>query len=231
MKTIGFFRIACTAYVAQQIWLQNASIRDNILFGLPYNESRYNQVIKVCALEKDFKYLDSDMSEDACRFSKPDVEFAVDAHTTWMNKCLLGPIMKGRTRILVMHHVRFCLAGATYLITVDNGKIATSSELLGEFLFSRDFETIDSTLTGEPTLFLVNALMMLSTMAVLTAITKGIIYTISGALYAKTSRELKRMDSVSKIPLYSHFTETLIGITTIRAFNASKRFMQNMLLK
>ncbi|CAG8547370.1 8114_t:CDS:10, partial [Gigaspora rosea] len=72
--------------------------------------------------------------------------------------------------------------------------------------FSKDFETIDSTLTG-------------------------IIYTIFGALYAKASRELKRMDSVSRSPLYSHFTETLIGITTIRAFSASKRFMQDMLLK
>ncbi|CAG8846762.1 3369_t:CDS:2, partial [Racocetra persica] len=58
-----------------------------------------------------------------------------------------------------------------------------------------------------------------------------IIYTIIGTLYSKTSRELKRMDSVSRSPLYSHFTETLIGITTIRAFSASKRFMQDMLLK
>ncbi|CAG8714664.1 19313_t:CDS:2, partial [Dentiscutata erythropus] len=54
----------CTAYVAQQAWLQNASIRDNVLFGLPYNENRYNQVIKVCALEKDFQILDDgDMTE------------------------------------------------------------------------------------------------------------------------------------------------------------------------
>ncbi|CAG8810482.1 2701_t:CDS:1, partial [Racocetra fulgida] len=54
----------CTAYVAQQAWLQNASIRDNILFGLPYNENRYNQVIKICALEKDFQiFEDSDMTE------------------------------------------------------------------------------------------------------------------------------------------------------------------------
>ncbi|CAJ0637909.1 1686_t:CDS:2 [Entrophospora sp. SA101] len=53
-----------TAYVAQQAWLQNAAIRDNILFGLPYNESRYKQVIKMCALEKDFRiFEDGDMTE------------------------------------------------------------------------------------------------------------------------------------------------------------------------
>ncbi|RIB00527.1 ABC transporter type 1, transmembrane domain-containing protein, partial [Gigaspora rosea] len=82
--------------------------------------------------------------------------------------------------------------------------------------------------------------MMLGTFAVITVITKeflvaaiffGIIYTIVGALYAKASRELKRMDSVSRSPLYSNFTETLIGIITIRAFGASKRFMQDMLSK
>ncbi|CAG8607661.1 8848_t:CDS:10, partial [Dentiscutata erythropus] len=91
--------------------------------------------------------------------------------------------------------------------------------------FGKDFETIDSSLAGELAQFLINAIMMLSTMAVLTVITKV------GALYVKASRELKRMDSVSRSPLYSHFTETLIGITTIRAFGASNRFMQDMLLK
>jgi len=52
------------AYVAQQAWLQNATIRDNILFDLPYNESRYKQVVKMCALEKDFQiFEDGDMTE------------------------------------------------------------------------------------------------------------------------------------------------------------------------
>ncbi|CAG8739858.1 46446_t:CDS:10 [Gigaspora margarita] len=148
----------CTAYVAQQAWLQNASIRDNVLFGLPYNENRYNQVIKACALEKDFQILeDGDLTEIGekgitlsggqkmrleiiCNFYRAvysrakhiyidDVFSAVDVHTAWqlMNKCLLGPIMKGRTRILVTNNIRLCLAGATYLVAVDNGKIVTSS--------------------------------------------------------------------------------------------------------
>lgn len=52
------------AYVAQQAWLQNLSIRDNILFGLPYDESRYNEVIGVCALEQDFlTFSDGDLTE------------------------------------------------------------------------------------------------------------------------------------------------------------------------
>ena len=37
-------------------------------------------------------------------------------------------------------------------------------------------------------------------------------------VYLKTSRQLRFLDLESKSPLYSHFTETLSGLTTIRAF-------------
>ena len=50
--------------MAQHSWLQNGSIRDNILFDLPFNEARYNKVVKSCALDKDFEYLvDGDLTE------------------------------------------------------------------------------------------------------------------------------------------------------------------------
>ncbi|KAH9929015.1 P-loop containing nucleoside triphosphate hydrolase protein [Epithele typhae] len=41
------------AYAAQESWIQNETIRDNILFGSPFDEVRYNKVIKQCALERD----------------------------------------------------------------------------------------------------------------------------------------------------------------------------------
>lgn len=41
------------AYVSQTAWIQNASIKDNILFGLPFDPERYETVVKVSALEKD----------------------------------------------------------------------------------------------------------------------------------------------------------------------------------
>ena len=44
-------------YCSQSAWIQNASIRDNILFGLSYNESRYNTAISVCALNRDLDIL------------------------------------------------------------------------------------------------------------------------------------------------------------------------------
>ncbi|KAJ3540055.1 hypothetical protein NM688_g6278 [Phlebia brevispora] len=52
------------AYVPQAAWLRNASIRDNILFDLPYVEERYQKTLEVCALLSDLKILeDGDLSE------------------------------------------------------------------------------------------------------------------------------------------------------------------------
>jgi ABC-type multidrug transport system fused ATPase/permease subunit len=45
------------AYVPQSPWVQNLSLRDNILFGMPYDEARYKAVIHCCALELDLKIL------------------------------------------------------------------------------------------------------------------------------------------------------------------------------
>ncbi|RIA87106.1 P-loop containing nucleoside triphosphate hydrolase protein [Glomus cerebriforme] len=518
------------ALVSQQAWLQNASIRSNVIFGLPYDEERYEAVIKMCSLEKDLEiFEDGDMTEigekgitlsggqkqrvslaravysRAKHILMDDVLSAVDAHTAkhLMNNCILGSFMKGRTIILVTHHIRLGLSGASYLVAMGNGKITVagaindlkssgklntileeadsrsedvndSAELAAENVvkddadnvklhhvigsstassstmvenaenevnldnvqktkkkipkkpkvlveeearptgavrlriyktyvranghiifwslvvmiyiinrttqimeswwlkvwstasieddvnnnytsihenspfitavnitpvsqaiipiysfnqqvnrilsarilssyynndsnqeyneahsldyylniyilinllssvfgvakftilyygglkaskklykvllhqvlraplrffdttpvgrilnrFSKDFETIDSKLSGELSWFITNILMTITTTFVITAITKefiaaamisGVIYVFVGILYTKASRECKRLDSVTRSPLYSHFTETLIGIATIRAYGATKRFMQ-----
>ncbi|KAF0715600.1 hypothetical protein As57867_003289, partial [Aphanomyces stellatus] len=41
------------AYFSQQPWIQNMTIRENILFGLPYDRVKYNRVLDACALQKD----------------------------------------------------------------------------------------------------------------------------------------------------------------------------------
>lgn len=45
------------AYVPQQAWIQNMTVRDNILFGTPYDEERYKQVLSACSLESDLDQL------------------------------------------------------------------------------------------------------------------------------------------------------------------------------
>ncbi|KAF7372862.1 ATP-binding cassette transporter [Mycena sanguinolenta] len=52
------------AYAAQESWVLNETIRDNILFGAPYDEERYKKVLYQCALERDLELFEAgDKSE------------------------------------------------------------------------------------------------------------------------------------------------------------------------
>ncbi|KAM0262906.1 hypothetical protein ACHAQJ_001499 [Trichoderma viride] len=138
------------AYVAQIPWLESASFRDNILFGLPYIEARYQKVIEVCALKKDLAILpDGDKTELGANginlsggqkwrvtlaraiYSRAeilvmdDIFSAVDAHVGRhiFEKCISGDICEGRTRILVTHHVALVQAKAKYLVELGEGTV------------------------------------------------------------------------------------------------------------
>ncbi|XP_051912383.1 ATP-binding cassette sub-family C member 3-like isoform X3 [Hippocampus zosterae] len=129
------------AYVPQQAWIQNATLRDNILFGKPYNEQKYRCVLEACALTPDLEVLPGgDMTEigekginlsggqrqrvslaralycDADVYLLDDPLSAVDSHVSkHIFDNLIGPegALKGKTRILVTH-------GISYLPQVDN---------------------------------------------------------------------------------------------------------------
>jgi ABC-type multidrug transport system fused ATPase/permease subunit len=45
------------AYVPQSAWIMNDTVRNNILFGRPYDKERYLRTIRACALAPDFKML------------------------------------------------------------------------------------------------------------------------------------------------------------------------------
>ncbi|KAJ7785356.1 multidrug resistance-associated ABC transporter [Mycena maculata] len=138
------------AYVPQAAWLRNASIKENILFSLPYDEERYRLALEVCALVSDLEILeDGDEAEIGERgvnlsggqkarvslaravYSRAsillldDVLSAVDAHTAHhlYHSCLRGELMTGRTVILVSHHVQLCAPGAAYIVALDNGRV------------------------------------------------------------------------------------------------------------
>ncbi|CAG2116011.1 unnamed protein product [Medioppia subpectinata] len=47
--------VGSISYASQESWSFNTSVRNNIFFGTEYNKSRYQRVVEVCALERDFE--------------------------------------------------------------------------------------------------------------------------------------------------------------------------------
>ncbi|PWN50944.1 P-loop containing nucleoside triphosphate hydrolase protein [Violaceomyces palustris] len=139
------------AYCAQQAWLESFSIKDNILFGHPYEEDRYKAVLDACCLIPDLKILpDGDLTEIGEKgvslsggqkarvalartvYSRAgtvildDILAAVDSHTArkLVDECLMGPLMRGRTVILVTHHVEMVLPCCAWVVMIEEGRIA-----------------------------------------------------------------------------------------------------------
>ncbi|EIW82703.1 multidrug resistance-associated ABC transporter [Coniophora puteana RWD-64-598 SS2] len=140
------------SYAAQMPWLRHQSIRDNILFGYPYDEERYNDVVECCALKPDLGILeDGDATEIGARgvslsggqkarvalaravYARSkyvildDPLSAVDSHTARFlyERLLCGPLLANRTVILVTHHVELVLPGTHYLVRMLDGRIDT----------------------------------------------------------------------------------------------------------
>lgn len=106
--------------------------------------------------------------------------------------------------------------------------------------FSKDIEAVDQELTPFVEGAFVSLVQCLSTVILIAYITPGffvvaifiaILYYLVGYFYMAGSRELKRFESISRSPIHQHFSETLVGITTIRAFGDERRFMQENLEK
>ncbi|KAK4922993.1 hypothetical protein LTR28_012560, partial [Elasticomyces elasticus] len=103
--------------------------------------------------------------------------------------------------------------------------------------FSSDIYRIDEVLARTFNMLFVNGARALFTLVVICLSTPvfvalilplGAIYLYIQRYYLRTSRELKRLDSVSRSPVYAHFQESLSGISTIRAYRQQKRFgMEN----
>ncbi|XP_077981900.1 ATP-binding cassette sub-family C member 8-like [Glandiceps talaboti] len=52
------------SYISQKAWIQNVTLKDNILFGQPFNQERYKSVLHACSLQPDLDILPAgDMTE------------------------------------------------------------------------------------------------------------------------------------------------------------------------
>lgn len=133
------------SYASQEAWLFVSSVKSNILFGQPLDRQRYREVVKVCALERDFKQLlhgdrtlvgERGVSlsggqrarinlaravyRDADIYLFDDPLSAVDTHVAkhLFERCIKD-YLSGKTRVLVTHQVQF-LKQADVIVVLNN---------------------------------------------------------------------------------------------------------------
>lgn len=137
------------AYVSQSAWILNKTVRDNILFGLPYNKERYEKVIDACSLRHDMNILeDGDQTEigerginlsggqkqrislaraaysdsDVFIFDDPLSALDPEVAQSVFEECIHG-LLSGKTRLLVTNNLQF-LSECDFIVAFDkHGKI------------------------------------------------------------------------------------------------------------
>uniref|UniRef100_A0A8C6UR78 Multidrug resistance-associated protein 1 n=1 Tax=Neogobius melanostomus TaxID=47308 RepID=A0A8C6UR78_9GOBI len=100
--------------------------------------------------------------------------------------------------------------------------------------FSKEIDTIDSVIPSILKMFTGSMFNVLSCCVVILTATPlvaiiipflGVLYFFVQRFYVASSRQLKRLESVSRSPIFTHFNETLLGASVIRAFREQKRFI------
>lgn len=139
------------AYCAQEAWLLNKTVKENIYFFSRWDDDRYQAVIEACALTRDLETLpEGDQTSVADRglalsggqkqrislaravYSKAKVLLlddclsAVDSNTAQhiFTRLFFGPLMVNRTTILVTHSVALCAPRSQHIVILENGRIA-----------------------------------------------------------------------------------------------------------
>ncbi|KAI5966908.1 uncharacterized protein KGF55_000317 [Candida pseudojiufengensis] len=134
-------------------WVQNTTVKENILFGSEYNEEKYNQVIYACSLEADLEILPAgdrtEIGERGITLSGgqkarinlaravyankeiillDDVLSAVDARVGKhiMNNCIMG-LLKDKTRILATHQISLIGEADRIIFLNGDGSIETGT--------------------------------------------------------------------------------------------------------
>ncbi|XP_072031600.1 ATP-binding cassette sub-family C member 9-like [Amphiura filiformis] len=91
------------------------------------------------------------------------------------------------------------------------------------------FRTIDGSVYSMwRIIFCFIAIIIVAPVFCIVAVAVGIVYFFIQRFYLKSSRELQRIENVCKSPVYAHFSETLDGLSTIRAFGFQKRFFNTL---
>ncbi|CAL8104325.1 unnamed protein product [Orchesella dallaii] len=137
------------SYASQEPWVFSGDVKQNIVFGRPFDEEKYKRVVKAAALEDDFKQLEFGdqtivgergvslsggqkarvnlarcLYQDADIYVLDDPLSAVDTRVSrhLFEKCIRKHLA-GKLRILVTHQLQY-LPQADYVLVLQNGSVA-----------------------------------------------------------------------------------------------------------
>lgn len=148
-KTDGKVEVNGDLLMCGYPWIQNASVRDNIIFGSPFNKEKYDEVVRVCSLKADLDILPAgDMTEIGERgitlsggqkarinlarsvYKKKDIYLfddvlsAVDSRVGKhiMDECLTG-MFANKTRILATHQLSLIERASRVIVLGTDGQV------------------------------------------------------------------------------------------------------------
>ncbi|CAI6520651.1 AEL_HP2_G0021620.mRNA.1.CDS.1 [Saccharomyces cerevisiae] len=148
-KTDGKVEVNGDLLMCGYPWIQNASVRDNIIFGSPFNKEKYDEVVRVCSLKADLDILPAgDMTEIGERgitlsggqkarinlarsvYKKKDIYLfddvlsAVDSRVGKhiMDECLTG-MLANKTRILATHQLSLIERASRVIVLGTDGQV------------------------------------------------------------------------------------------------------------
>ena len=103
--------------------------------------------------------------------------------------------------------------------------------------FSRDLSCMDELLPDtfldaiQILLFCVSAIVLPSVLnpwIILALLPLLVVFWMFAKYYVKTSRELRRLEALNRSPVFSHFSDTLEGLVTIRTYNKEQVVLEEL---
>ncbi|XP_068966387.1 probable multidrug resistance-associated protein lethal(2)03659 isoform X2 [Bombus flavifrons] len=141
------------SYAGQEAWVFGSTVRQNILFGQPYDRQLYQKVVKACSLQRDFKQfpqgdqtvvgergsslsggqkarinLARSLYRQADIYLLDDPLSAVDTHVSkhLFEECI-QKYLAGKTRILATHQLQY-VKNVDAIILIEQGKVTVFSQ-------------------------------------------------------------------------------------------------------
>uniref|UniRef100_A0A8C1FCQ1 CF transmembrane conductance regulator n=1 Tax=Cyprinus carpio carpio TaxID=630221 RepID=A0A8C1FCQ1_CYPCA len=234
------------SYSSQTAWIMPGTIRDNILFGLTYDEYRYKSVVKACQLEEEeHQRVEPNMTKYS-NMSSPGKNYAIIVTQTSSYYILYiyvatseSLLAMGFFRGLPFVHTMITIskklhqkmlhavlsAPMSVLNTMKTGRIMNR--------FTKDMATIDDMLPllmfdfVQLTVVVVGCILVVSIVRpyiFLAATPLVIIFIVMRKYFLRTGQQLKQLETEARSPIFSHLIISLKGLWTIRAFERQAYF-------